>query len=241
VAGKAEEGGDSVERIADRRERSQTPPQPAEASVRFRIVSKRPRPAPRDAEALAGLDDHQWQTLFIVQRKGIGHGYLLGAGGKWLHVGGPRHAWLNVKRLELKVLHGVPGYKLDLEFDDARLYPHPTDHPVRVALWVHDSRDPRRTWPFTVKLVSEDGKRVLAAAGGGPGGDLFDLTLPADLLYPVAARIQVFRGERLDAEFPIEARGVDGLYPGDIWHLYCVPPPRGPKPAAARATPTRGK
>ena len=170
------------------------------------------------------------KVLFIVQRKAVGHGYLLGPSGQWLRVGGPRKAWLNLKRLELKVLHGIPGYKIDLEFDDARLYPHPADHPVRVAIWVHDWKDPRRGWPFTVKLVSADGKRVLAQAKGGPGGDLFDMALPSDILYPIAAKLQVLREDKLDVEFPIERNGVSGLYPGDIWHLYCVPPPRKPRP-----------
>ncbi len=40
AAGKAEEEGDSMERIVDRRERRQTPPQPTEASVRSETVSK---------------------------------------------------------------------------------------------------------------------------------------------------------------------------------------------------------
>ena len=40
AAGKAEEGGDSMERIVDRRERSQTPPQPTEARWVIRIGSK---------------------------------------------------------------------------------------------------------------------------------------------------------------------------------------------------------
>ena len=39
AAGKAEEGDDSKERIVDRRERSQTSPQPTEASVRFGMDS----------------------------------------------------------------------------------------------------------------------------------------------------------------------------------------------------------
>ena len=39
ASGKAEEEGDSMERIVDRRERGQTPPQPTEASVRFGMDS----------------------------------------------------------------------------------------------------------------------------------------------------------------------------------------------------------
>jgi hypothetical protein len=46
---KAEEGVDSRERIVDRRERRQTPPQPAEARRDVRIGSKSPRP-----------DDEEW-------------------------------------------------------------------------------------------------------------------------------------------------------------------------------------
>jgi len=181
-----------------------------------------------DLAAIAALDDHQWQTLFTFQRGDLASGYILGPDGKWLFVGWGT-TWLNSKRIELKLLHGTPGYKCDVEFDDARLYPHPADNPVRVAVYVHDSNDPRKSWPFQVRIVSEDSKRVLAEGTGGPGGDLFDLTLPPDVLYPVAAKIQIIRGGPeggLDAELPIEQKGVRGLYPGDIWEVYCVPPKR---------------
>jgi hypothetical protein len=182
--------------------------------------------SPPDEEALTAIDDHQWQTLFTVHRGSEAVGYVLGPDGRWLQVGTPLVTWMFAKRIELKMLYGSPGFQVDVEFDDARLYPLPADAPVRVAVPVADSRDPRRTWPMTVKIVSEDGTRVLAEKTGGPGGDLFDLTLPSDLVYPIAGKIQLFHGEQLDAEFPIEQKGVAGLYPGDIWQVRAVPPPR---------------
>jgi hypothetical protein len=59
------------------------------------------------------------------------------------------------------------------------------------------------------------------------------MVLPGGLVYPVAAKIQILHGDDLDAEFPIEQAGVAGLYPGDIWQVYAVPPPR----PAARIAP----
>jgi hypothetical protein len=191
-----------------------------------------PTTMPADPEALASLDDREWQTLFISQYRSTVQCYMLGAKRDWLAVGPPFRQWLNVKRIELKMLYAQPGFNIDVEFDDARIYPHPVDHPVRVAIWAHDSQDPRRGWPFTVKLVGEDGG-VLGRTSGGPGGDLLDITLPVDVLYPISARLQVYRGEKLDVEFPIARSGVKGLYPGDIWQVYCVPPPR-PSRASGR-------
>ena len=182
--------------------------------------------APPDEQALASIDDHQWLTLFTVHRGSEAVGYVLGPDGRWLQVGTPLVTWMFAKRIELKMLYGSPGFQVDVEFDDARLYPLPADAPVRVAVTVADSRDTRRTWGMTVKIVSEDGTRVLAEKTGGPGGDLFDLTLPSDLVYPIAGKIQLFQGEQLDAEFPVEQKGVVGLYPGDIWQVRAVPPQR---------------
>ena len=131
------------------------------------------------------------------------------------------------KRIELKMLYGAPGFKVDVEWDDARLYPLPADAPVRVAVTVPDSADPRQTWPMTVKIVSVNGKRLLAEKSSGPGADLFDLTLPSDRVYPIAAKVQVFHGADLDAEFPIAQTGVAGLYPGDIYNIDGSVPSRG--------------
>jgi len=55
-----------------------------------------------------------------------------------LQVGQPLITWLFAKRIELKMLYGQPGFKVDVEFDDARLYPLPADAPLRVAVTVAD-------------------------------------------------------------------------------------------------------
>src|SRR6266516_7628164 len=45
------------------------------------------------------------------------------------------------------------------------------------------------------------------------------VSLRADVLYPVAARITVSDGTTLIAQARIPRKDVDGLYPGDVWAL----------------------
>jgi hypothetical protein len=202
--------------------------------------TRQPTAPPSDDDALAAVDDHQWQTLFTIHRGSEATGYVLGPNDRWLQVGRPLNVWMLSKRIELEMLYGAPGFQVDVEWDDARLYPLPAEAPVRVAVTVSDSRDPRRAWPMTVKIVTADGQRVLAEKAGGPGGDLFDLTLPSDHVYPIAARIQLFHGTELDAEFPVQQTGVAGLYPGDIWHIDGIPARRSEAGGGSTTRPAGG-
>ena len=107
--------------------------------------------------------------------------------------------------------------------DNVRLYPNPAHNPATIIVYTGVSGGKPKT-PIhnqKIQIFEEGSKRLLGEALTDEGGEGRAL-LRTDVLYPVAATIIVSDGA--DGTAPIvQARiprkGVDGLYPGDVWAL----------------------
>ena len=128
-------------------------------------------------------------------------------------------------------------------FDDVRIYPRPRTHPVMVRLVLKDGSSPLfRTatgtviWPpkfqvaggpersvedIVVQLWTADGKRRISSVQSQlEGWYLLPLKDAPWDLYPQGARIRLLLdGKVWGQEVEIPVRGLDGLYPDDVWDL----------------------
>ena len=127
---------------------------------------------------------------------------------------------MNHSHVELKVDVAVPDVRVEVDFDDVRLYPGPSRHPVTIV--VDSPLDRTRTRPeypienLKVRLVEEDSKQVLGEGVTDEGGQA-QVTLRSDVIFPVAARIEVWDDLQMLATATIPREGVRGLYPSDVW------------------------
>lgn len=138
----------------------------------------------------------------------------LKVGDEWLEVGEARPLVMSSAKVELKVNVPTLDAEVECRFDNCRMYGRPQTHPLRVLL--HPS-------PFSPVDVSKarvelylDGQDEPAAEGAPDRFGWVNLTLPADRAYPAAGRF-VIKTDSGKFEHSVESKGVEGLYPGDVW------------------------
>jgi len=148
-----------------------------------------------------------------------GQNYLIQAGA-WDRVGPPHKIKMNHSHVELKVDVAVPDVRVEVDFDDVRLYPSPARHPVTVV--VDSPLNRTRTRPeyaidkLKVRLIEKDSKQVLGEGVTDEGGQA-EVTLRSDVIYPVAARIEISNDAQVLVTSTIRRKGIRGLYPSDVW------------------------
>jgi hypothetical protein len=149
----------------------------------------------------------------------VSQNYLVRAGA-WQPVGPPHRIKMNHSHVELKVDVAVPGVRVEVDFDDVRLYPGSSRHPMTIV--VDSPFDRTRTRPaypienLKVRLVEPDSKQLLGEGLTDEGGQA-QVTLRADVIFPVAARIEVRDDVQMLLTATISREGVRGLYPSDVW------------------------
>lgn len=149
---------------------------------------------------------------------GVMTGYVEGASG-WVKVGEARNTNLFAARLELKTIGSVDGVDLDTRFDDVRLYPHPDRTPVR---FVVTAAFPMFSYPaagaesLEMKLFEADGTTPIGDGRRAADG-AYDVALSREHTFPIGAVVKLYRGGAEVGSARIPAKGVDGLYPGDVW------------------------
>jgi hypothetical protein len=163
-------------------------------------------------------------------------------GARWYAIGDPVEITFRVIHTEVKVHRyrdpgdgSSPGVSAAW-FDNVRIYPRPDRHAIGVRLvrpdgtpltpeWPPRFRDPatgeeRTVGDLVVQLLMEDGATVIAESRSDSFGFyLLPLRNAVWDVYPVRARIRVLLdGVALtDAEIP--RRGIDGLYPDDLYEI----------------------
>ena len=161
---------------------------------------------------------------------------------EWWQIGDAFEVPARGSRLEIKTsgtLSG-PGSSV-IWFDDCRVYPSPENHYVTIKLQRADGSMPGRRsnntgeqvcldamnrpiqdCGFSIDLHTADGSVLVDSAdtGTGYGFGLLRLNAPAWDVFPVAAVVRVHaNGRQLGPDHIIEMKGVDGLYPDDIYTL----------------------
>ena len=137
-------------------------------------------------------------------------------GTKWRSLGEHR-VFLSTTQVELKVDVPYDGVRVDVAFDDMRIYLRPEVAPVRLVL----IKPPFPGFPFpgaTIAIEDEAGK-VVAEGETDLDGEA-TLTLPSNRLYPMGGSINIQYEGKTVGTGEINASGIDGLYPGDIWKIH---------------------
>lgn len=144
---------------------------------------------------------------------------FLKIGDRWVQLGEAETVIRGISRIELKLRNLTPLYGAyrEARFDDCRLYPNPRRHPIRFVV-VQEGEMPYRAPALRVALYTYDGTHKVSESYT----DQFGITyLPVNDLawvaFPVSASVRIFRGEQEIASARMEARDVQGLYPGDVW------------------------
>lgn len=161
---------------------------------------------------------------------------------EWWQLGDPFEVPARTTRLEVKTsgTESGPGVST-IWFDDCRVYPRPETHYVTVRLktpaggnpGVRSAETGRMTCldgggqdipdcGFTVELRSPDGATLIDASDTGAsfGYALLRLDRAPWDLYPAGAILRVMaNGRQIGPDHVIAARGVDGLYPDDVYAI----------------------
>jgi hypothetical protein len=162
----------------------------------------------------------------------------------WRRICDPIDLPLRTIHTEVK-LHGSQGTVGAEEttsqawFDNVRIYPRPESHHVGIRLvrpdggqiwfrenggWPPKITDPqgkfRSIEDIEVQLRTADGKQVASMQSSNMGFYLLPLKDAPWDVYPVAAEVRVMLdGQILGKPLPIECRGVNGLYPDDVYDV----------------------
>jgi len=165
-----------------------------------------------------------WHTVVLTHDGATSktQNYLI-ADGKWIAIGPSHTVQFNHTHIELKVDVNVANVPVAMAVDNVRLYPNPAHNPATIIVYTGVSGGKPKT-PIhnqKIQIFEEGSKRLLGEALTDEGGE-GRVLLRTDVLYPVAATIIVSDGA--DGTAPIvrariPRKGVDGLYPGDVWAL----------------------
>jgi len=125
-------------------------------------------------------------------------------------------SWVELKYYNITETHGTYH---EARFDDCRLYLNPKRHPVRFIATMEGA--PYRTEPLRFVLLTHDGKTKIGEGLADETG-LADVSVdsPEWFVFPQAALVHIYEGEKLIARSRIESNGVDGLYPHDVWVVH---------------------
>jgi hypothetical protein len=131
---------------------------------------------------------------------------------------------MNHTHVELKVDVEVSDIRVRFEIDDVRLYLNPAQNPAIIVVnsRIANGRSEPPIGRLKVRVLEETSKELLGEGVTDEGGQA-RVKLKSDLLYPVAAKIEVWDDHRAVLESTIPRNGVRGLYPGDVWAVR-IPP-----------------
>lgn len=141
-------------------------------------------------------------------------------GGQWSQLGETETVVRGITRIELKLTDVTPahGTYREARFDDCRFYLNPRHHPIRMV--VKTGSAPYVGERLRIELRTADGtNKVSEGYTDQQGIALLSVDSAHWIAFPVSAAVGVFRGDEELARVDIESRGVEGLYPGDVWVL----------------------
>lgn len=160
---------------------------------------------------------------------------------EWWQLGEPFEVPARSARLEVKTSGTESGAGAStIWFDDCRLYPRPETHYVTVRLVTQDGGNPGirsdngrmtcrdekgqeiRECSFIVELRTPDGATLIDSSDTGAsfGFALLKLDRAPWDLYPAGAVVRVLaNGRQIGPDHTIAARGVEGLYPDDVYSI----------------------
>jgi len=166
-----------------------------------------------------GKEGTEWHEVVIVHENETNatQNYLVRAGG-WKPIGPPHKLQMNHTHVELKVDVEVSDIRVRFEVDDVRLYLNPAQNPAMIVVnsRIANGRPEPPISRRKVRLLEETSKELLGEGVTDEGGQA-RVKLKSDILYPVAAKIEVWDDRRAILESTIPRNGVRGLYPGDVW------------------------
>jgi len=172
-----------------------------------------------------GKEGSEWHEVAITHRQGTNEtqNYLVRADG-WKPIGPPHKLQMNHSHVELKVDVEVPDIRVRFDVDDVRLYLHPAQNPATIVVSsrIANSRPETPLSKLKVRLLEDTSKELLGEGITDEGGQA-RVKLKPDIIYPVAARIEVSDDRRAVLQSRIPHYGVQGLYPGDVWAVR-IPP-----------------
>ncbi|MFH1741399.1 MAG: hypothetical protein ABIH23_20535 [bacterium] len=141
-------------------------------------------------------------------------GYVVD-GDTW-HSLGEHRVFLSTTQVEIKVDVPYDGVKVDVAYDDARIYLRPENAPVRFVL----IKPPFPGFPFPNAIVTFSDKSGAVVAKGQTDRDGEALLVfPSNRLYPMDGTVKITYEGDLVGIAEIDANGVQGLYPGDVWKI----------------------
>jgi len=149
----------------------------------------------------------------------LSRGYLK-TGERWVQLGEAERVIRGLSRVELKIIDCTPlgGNYREARFADYRFYPNPKRNPARFV--VRNDTEPYRGRRLRIGLYTRDHTHRVSEANTDEDGIAhLSVDTPAWLAFPVSAAISIFGGEREVARGAVDARGIYGLYPGDVWEL----------------------
>jgi hypothetical protein len=172
-----------------------------------------------------GKEGSEWHEVVIAHRQETNEtqNYLVRADG-WKPIGPPHKLQMNHSHVELKVDVEVPDIRVRFDVDDVRLYLHPAQNPATIVVSsrIANSRPETPLSGLKVRLLEDTSKKLLGEGITDEGGQS-RVRLKPDIIYPVAARIEVWDNRRTILQSRIPHDGVQGLYPGDVWAVR-IPP-----------------
>ena len=175
--------------------------------------------------AATNAEAQEWHTV-VLKHDGLTgetQNYLI-LDHEWIPIGPPHTLRFNHTHVELKVDVSAVGTSVQMEADDVRLYLNPAHNPVTIVVSSRVVRN-RPELPIgnqNVRIVEESAPRLLGESMTDEGGQA-KVFLRGDVVYPVAARIEVWDGNREVLRSRISGDGIRGLYPGDVWAVRTDP------------------
>jgi len=131
---------------------------------------------------------------------------------------------MNHTHVELKVDTNVSGIPVHMDVDDVRLYPNPSRHPVTIVVSsrIVNAMPEIPIHDLKVRIVEEPSGKLLGDGFTDEGGQA-RISLKSDMIYPVAARIEVWDNNGQVLVSGIPCYRVQGLYPADVWAIRLPP------------------
>ena len=172
-----------------------------------------------------GEEATDWHEVLILHEEETDatQDYLIRAEG-WKPVGPPHKLHMNHAHVELKVDVEVPDVPVQMDVDDVRLYLRPARNPATVVVSsrIAHGRPEIPVSKLKVRLLENTSKQLLGEGVTDEGGQA-RVTLKSDVIYPVAAKIEVWDDRSVVLISTIPQYGVQGMYPADVW-MVSFPP-----------------
>ena len=143
---------------------------------------------------------------------------FLKVGEQWVQLGKAESVIRGISVIELKITNVTPlhGAFREARFDDCRLYPNPRRNPIRFV--VQEGGQPYRGPRLRVALYTQEGTRKVSEGETDQQGmGYLSVAESSWVAFPVSAMVRISQQGKEIARSIIEAKGVEGLYPSDVW------------------------